>query len=293
MIVSLSKLRQLVTIARFASLTRAADELRISQPALSRNVAFIEDVYGVKIFDRTPHGVIPTQAGSAIIGEAERLLRTADTFDHNASLIGGGKLGYVSFGMGPILANTLMSKVGIALLRGGKQISFRAQVRRADNLVRALVHEDLEVGLVGNANFEIPDEIEARRVGVMRIAAIARPGHPLVNQRNIGVEQIRHFPIASPLDVNQFQTFHPVPHHVSCDDYIAMKEMVVATDTICLCASIFARSASETGEVVILDFDVPEEHREIEVVALTLKGRTTSPAVELIIACCREVLESA
>jgi DNA-binding transcriptional LysR family regulator len=72
-----------------------------------------------------------------------------------------------------------------------------------------------------------------------------------------------------------------------------MKDMVVATDTICLCASIFARSVSETGEVVILDFDIPAEHREIEVVALTLKGRTTSPAVELIIACCREVLESA
>src|SRR6478736_3228688 len=138
MIVSLTKLRQLVTIAQCESLSRAAAELNVSQPALSRTVAFIEDVYGVKIFDRTPQGVVATQAGAAIIAEAQRLLRMADAFDHNASLVAGGELGHVSFGMGPILANTLMSKAGIALLGDDRQVSFEAKTRRADYLIREL-----------------------------------------------------------------------------------------------------------------------------------------------------------
>jgi LysR family pca operon transcriptional activator len=289
MIVSLTKLRQLVTVARCASLTRAAEELRISQPALSRNVAFIEDAYGLKIFDRLPQGVVPTEAGSAIIGEAQRLLRSAEAFDHNADLIGGGKLGQVSFGMGPILANILMAKVGIALLRDGKQISFRAQTRRADNLVRALIHEDIELAFIGHA-FEIPDEVETRGVGKMRTAAIVRPDHPLARQRDIGIEQVRHYPLASPMDLQQLRAFQPIPHHIACDDYHAMKEMVVATNTICFCAAIFARAACEAGEVVMLDFDMPAELREIEVMAMTLKGRTSSPAAEQVIASVRDVL---
>jgi DNA-binding transcriptional LysR family regulator len=293
MIVSLTKLRQLVTVARCESLTRAAEVLNISQPALSRAVAFIEDAYGVKIFDRISQGVVPTEAGSAIIAEAERLLRTADTFDHNASLIGGAKLGHVSFGMGPIMSNILLGKAGIALLADGKQISFRAHTRRADYLIRALLEEDLELAIVGVANFDVPDELEVRPVGVLRTAAIARPDHPMAGKSNIRIAEIREFPVASPMDLNQLRTFHPIPHNISCDDYVAMTEMAQHTDTICLCAELFARSASATGEVVMLDVDIPAEQREIEVIAMTLRGRTISPAVELIIECCREILADA
>ena len=293
MIVSLTKLRQLVTVSRCESLTRAAEVLNISQPALSRSVAFVEEVYGVRIFDRTPQGVVETEAGTAIIAEAQRLLRTADTFDYNAHLIGGGKLGQVSFGMGPIMAHTLMGKAGIALLKDGKRISFRAQTRRADYLIKALLEEDLELALVGDIHYEIPDELEVRPVGVLRTAAIARPDHPLAGQSRISLAQIREFPVASPMDLNDLQTFHPIPHNICCDDYVAMKEMAQRTDTICLGAAIFAQAASATGEVAILDVDIPVEQREIDIIALTLKGRTTSPAVELVIQCCREVLENA
>jgi DNA-binding transcriptional LysR family regulator len=292
-IVSLTKLRQLVTVARCESLTKAAEVLNISQPALSRSVAFVEDVYGVKIFDRTPQGVLVTKAGSAIVAEAQRLLRTADAFDYNVNLISSGKLGHVSFGMGPIMANTLMGKAGIALLTEGKQISFRAQTRRADYLIKALLEEDLELALIGDAHYDIPDELEVRPIGVLRTAAIARPDHPLAGQTKISLAQIREFPVASPMDLNDLPTFRPIPHSICCDDYVAMKEMAQRTDTICLGAAIFAQAASATGEVVILDVDIPVEQREIEIIALTLKGRTTSPAVELVIQCCREVLETA
>jgi DNA-binding transcriptional LysR family regulator len=292
MIVSLTKLHQLVTVARCESLTRAAEVLGISQPALSRAVAFVEDVYNVRIFDRTPQGVRATEAGSAVIVEAERLLRTADTFDHNAQLIGGGRLGHVSFGMGPILANIMMAKVGIALLTGGRQLSFQAKTRRADYLMEELLQGDLEVGLVGNVDFDIPDEIAVRSVGTLTTAVFARPGHPLAGKVNIGIEALREYPVASPMDLNHLRAFRPIPHIIACDDYVAMKEMVRATDAVCVCAALFAQEASATGSVVTLDFAMPPQEREIEVIAMTLKGRTTSPAVELVIDCCREVLAS-
>jgi DNA-binding transcriptional LysR family regulator len=289
-IVSLTKLQQLVTVARCESLTRAADVLGISQPALSRAVAFVEDVYQVRIFDRIPQGVVATEAGSAILAEAERLLRNADTFDHNAQLIGGGRLGQVSFGMGPILANIMMARVGAALLAGGRQLSFQAKTRRADYIVQELLEGELEVGLVGRVEFDIPDEIAIRPVGTLRTAVFARPGHPLAGKAGVTLDELREFPIASPMDLNQLRNFRPIAHIVACDDYVAMKDMVRETDAVCVGAALFAQQASANGEVVMLDFAMPASERDIAVIAMTLKGRTTSPAVELVIDCCREVL---
>jgi DNA-binding transcriptional LysR family regulator len=95
------------------------------------------------------------------------------------------------------------------------------------------------------------------------------------------------------MDLNQLRAFHPIPHNIACDDYVAMKEMVQATDTVCICAALFAQAHSATGDVVLLGVDIPPAEREIEVIAMTLKGRTLSPAAELVIDRCRGVLESA
>jgi DNA-binding transcriptional LysR family regulator len=292
MIVSLSKLSQLVAVARSQSLTRAADELNISQPALSRTVAFIEGVYQVKIFDRTAHGMVMTDAGNAIVAEAERVLREAQSFDHNANLIGKGQLGRISFGMGPILANILMANVGIRLLTGGRKLSFRAQARRADRLIRAILDQELELGLVGLANLEIPNEIEVQRIGSLKTAIIARPGHPLAGEREITVDRLRSYTIAAPVELNLRPAFRSLEHTIACNDYEAIKEMVMATDLLCLGSEIFARKASAAGDVVVLDAIIPPSDQLVDIAALTLKGRSISPAAELVIQCCRELLEA-
>ena len=87
--------------------------------------------------------------------------------------------------------------------------------------------------------------------------------------------QVRDFPIASPLDLNHCSDFQPIPHHISCDDYLAMKEMVVATDTICFCGSDLRpyRSARREMDPRISIFR--SINGRIRNLALTLKGRTT------------------
>ena len=52
MSVSLGRLQQLITVARCGSFSRAAEELNVSQPALSRSIAALERRYGVQIFNR-------------------------------------------------------------------------------------------------------------------------------------------------------------------------------------------------------------------------------------------------
>src|SRR5215471_12391155 len=62
------------TVARHLSYTRAAEELYLSQPAVSQQVRTLEQALGVCLFERSGRGIVLTAAGQEILGQAEHLL---------------------------------------------------------------------------------------------------------------------------------------------------------------------------------------------------------------------------
>lgn len=67
-------LKTLVEVVRTGSLSKAADALFITQPAVSRRIKFLEDQYGHPLLDRSGHGLRPTEAGRVVCEKARRLL---------------------------------------------------------------------------------------------------------------------------------------------------------------------------------------------------------------------------
>lgn len=76
-VVDLNRLRTFVTVAREGNLTRAADILCLSQPAVSGQVKALEDELGLKLFRRFSRGMELTQAGRALLNEAEQAITSA------------------------------------------------------------------------------------------------------------------------------------------------------------------------------------------------------------------------
>lgn len=72
--VELRHLRAFEAVARLKSFTQAAEELSITQPALSRTVAQLEDALGVSLLDRSPRHVETTPAGRTFLDHVERVL---------------------------------------------------------------------------------------------------------------------------------------------------------------------------------------------------------------------------
>lgn len=70
----IDQLRVIVALAREGSMHKAAEELFISQPALSVSLKKIEDELGVLLFNRTTKGVLPTKIGSEVIEMAQNIL---------------------------------------------------------------------------------------------------------------------------------------------------------------------------------------------------------------------------
>ena len=74
--VNLDLYRVFYTVAKNGSLTKAAEELYISQPAVSQSVKQLENQLGVTLFNRTHRGMeLSEEGGKRIIGKVERALR--------------------------------------------------------------------------------------------------------------------------------------------------------------------------------------------------------------------------
>jgi len=92
-------LRTFVTVAEEGHLTRAAERLFTSQPAISAHVKALEEELGVTLFDRTPKGMQLTAVGKQLLTQAQRILAAAGELMNEAQALRDEIVGEVRIGL--------------------------------------------------------------------------------------------------------------------------------------------------------------------------------------------------
>src|SRR5580704_18271238 len=97
----LRHLRYFVAVAEALSFTKAAAQLRIAQPALSRRVRDLEDDIGVDLLKRSPRGVVLTAEGKLFLEKTRQLLKLADESVEQVRALARGEEGELHMGYAP------------------------------------------------------------------------------------------------------------------------------------------------------------------------------------------------
>jgi DNA-binding transcriptional LysR family regulator len=94
----LRHLRYFLAVAEASNFTKAAAQLQVAQPALSRQVKHLEDEIGVELLSRSPRGVTLAAEGRLFLKEARQLLKGAGESVENVRALARGEYGQLRVG---------------------------------------------------------------------------------------------------------------------------------------------------------------------------------------------------
>src|SRR5262245_52304794 len=133
----LNQLRTFVTVADFGHLTRAAEALHLSQPAVSGHIKALEEGFGVTLFERSSSGMSLTPSGRRLLAESAQIINAVEHLKHSAQELRGEPTGKLK--LGTVLEPSLL-RVGDLLVQARElypQIELElAQVMSSDALAR-------------------------------------------------------------------------------------------------------------------------------------------------------------
>ena len=99
--IDLRRAKTFVTVADLGTVTKAASRLHVAQPALSRQIATLEEELGFKLFDRVARRLVLTGAGEELLIDCRRLLSQAEALDERAQLLRQGGTGTLRVSASP------------------------------------------------------------------------------------------------------------------------------------------------------------------------------------------------
>jgi len=164
----IKELRCFAMVAETLNFNRAAEQLNMSQPVVTKTIAQLEHRLGVKLFDRTTRRVALTAAGVVLRREAEGLLGHLDQVQREVRHAIAEESGRFAIGVTPLAMQTVFP----ATLRG-----FRA------------AHPEIEVSIC-----ELPSEAQLKALLAAEIDAgflLEPAGHPELELRTLHAEQMR------------------------------------------------------------------------------------------------------
>lgn len=146
--ITLRQLRYFLALSRSGNFTRAAEEIHVTQPALSMQIRALEDEVGSRLVERTSQGVVLTPQGRSLADHAERVL--AAMTDLETGLRQPGQGGRLMLGMIPTVAPYLLPEV-LPILRArdiGRDLHLREA--QTDTLLEELLMGRLDAVVVAS-----------------------------------------------------------------------------------------------------------------------------------------------
>lgn len=145
----LRTLNYFLAIAREENITKAAQILHISQPALSRQMMQLEEELGVTLFIRSNHNIVLTEDGLLLKRRAQELLSLADKTKRDFINKDAELSGEVTIGSGEFRSTRELAKIMVAFQEKYPLVQFRIYSGNADNIQDYIGRGYLDLGVMG------------------------------------------------------------------------------------------------------------------------------------------------
>jgi DNA-binding transcriptional LysR family regulator len=285
---TLRELRLFLAAARSGSILKAAGEVGLSQPALSKCIADLESTLGVRLFDRTNRGITPTPHGEVVLRRAtgvfEELRHAVDDLAHLTE----GVHGELRIGGTPSMCAGLLPRAIAAVAAKRPGLRFQVTELELEKLAGDVLTRTLDFG-VGREHPAGDASLMFDRLFEDKLFIVAGAQHPLASRQTVALEEtVCHQWIlpgaqgAMALQLKrQFSRQKlelPTPL-VSTMSMLVRYQLIATNRFLTVIPGSVLRFGDTPGYLRVLPVDLPAG---VPIGIFRLKGRTLAPSAQML-----------
>lgn len=194
---TLTQLRHFIALAEQGSFAKTAAVVFLTQPALSRSIQALEDELGQALFDRLGRRIALTAFGQEALRRAQHLVADADALKQLAPRMVQGMSGHLRLGLGSgpglLFSNRLLTHVA----QHHPQLHLSLSRGNSASLIQALRAQELDAAWVDIRALRPAADLQVSHSFEMPGGFMVRQGHPLLAHKQIRLNDVRQYPVAS------------------------------------------------------------------------------------------------
>ena len=180
------------TVARLLNFTKAAEELHMTQPAVTFQIRQLEEQFNTRLFDRTHNKVTLTDVGKQVYTYSDRILKLYEEMTRNITEMTGDVSGSVTLG-----ASTTIAEYMLPLLIGEfknkfPEVMINLRESNTEDIVSMVENNDIDLGIVeGSVNNK---NLVVEECKMDHLVVIMPNDHMLASEKKLRVEDFVSYP---------------------------------------------------------------------------------------------------
>lgn len=186
------RLQVFYTVARLLSFTKAAEELHMTQPAVTFQVRQLEEQFNTRLFDRTHNRISLTEAGKKVYECGERIFEIYAEMDNAVRQLTGDVSGVLILGASTTIAEYMLPVLLGDFKAENPDVTVRLKVANTDGIVSQVENNAIDLGVV-----EAPvtnKNLVVEECSKDQLVVIVPPGHELANEDSVALKRLGDYP---------------------------------------------------------------------------------------------------
>ena len=193
----INALQAFIEVARKESFSLASESLFITQPAISKRIAALENDLGVQLFNRISRKVTLTDAGQKLLPKAKALVDELNDMRRYATSLSDEIKGELLIGTSHHVSMHRLPPILREYRREYRDVHLDMTFGESDIMCKLVERGEIELAIVTLPR-TLPDSLEKRVLWVDSLHFVVGPDHPLLQQEEVSVRQLAEYPCVLP-----------------------------------------------------------------------------------------------
>lgn len=272
---NLYHLRVFLTVAEHEHITRASEELILSQPAVTKIIQHLEQETGLELIERHGRRIVVTQAGKVLHGYARRLFALEREMEEALAVMQDVEMGEITLAANTTTGVYFLPPVVAQYRERYPQVILRITILNSHEIIEQVMNWILDVGLVEGDPATLPPGLETQVFARDELVLVVAPSHHWSGLRVVKPEMLREKKL---LLREQGSGIREVIEHALSQHSVRITPLLTLPDN----EAIKQMAMSGVGAAILSAFAVRRELASGELMRVPFEGIDLRPQLTLV-----------